>query len=185
MASILQIAGSPSAPSRTAALLDYTGEYFNQRGLASSTLHIRDLDPAELIYGKFDGESIVPAVRSVTDSAGLLIATPVYKAAYTGVLKTFLDLLPHNALAGKVVLPIALGGSLAHSLVVDYAMRPVLAALGAYHVLPGLYLIDKQIEHDQGRFIRFAADEVESQVHLGLDQFIDAVRGLHTQLKGV
>ncbi|MDL1900352.1 NADPH-dependent FMN reductase [Anaerolineae bacterium CFX9] len=185
MSSILLVAGSPSAPSRTAALLDYASRYLDQRSFVTETLHVRDLDATELIYGKFDGASIVPAVQQVASAAGIVVATPVYKAAYTGVLKTFLDLLPHHALAGKVVLPIALGGSYAHSLVIDYALRPVLAALGAAHVTDGLYLLDKQIEHEMGRFLGFAGADIENQVHVGLDQFIEAIQRQHSEWKGV
>jgi FMN reductase len=62
------------------------------------------------------------------------------------VIKTFLDLLPHEALAGKAVLPLLTGGAPVHALAVDYALRPVLSALGARHIVPGLFLIDKQID---------------------------------------
>ncbi len=57
----------------------------------------------------------------------MVIGTPVYKAAYSGLLKSLLDLLPQYALAGKTVLPLATGGSTAHVLAIDYALRPVLA----------------------------------------------------------
>lgn len=50
----------------------------------------------------------------------MIIATPIYKAAYTGVLKVFLDLLPTNALAGKIILPIGTGATPAHLLALDY-----------------------------------------------------------------
>jgi FMN reductase len=49
----------------------------------------------------------------------------VYKAAYSGLLKTLLDLLPQCALAGKVVLPVVTCGSPAHVLAIDYALRPL------------------------------------------------------------
>ncbi|WP_372430482.1 NAD(P)H-dependent oxidoreductase [Janibacter melonis] len=52
------------------------------------------------------------------------------------MLKTFLDLLPQDALRGKVVLPVATGGSPAHVLSVDYALRPVLASLAPSAITP-------------------------------------------------
>ena len=61
----------------------------------------------------------------------MVVSTPVYKAAYSGVLKVFLDLLPQFGLAGKVVLPLVTGGTASHVLAIDYALRPVLLALGA------------------------------------------------------
>ena len=64
----------------------------------------------------------------------------MYQAAYSGLLKVFLDLLPQFAFRGKAVLPIVTGGSPAHVLAVDYALRPVLANLGAAHVGQGWFV---------------------------------------------
>jgi FMN reductase len=137
MTTILTIGGSPSHPSRSAALLDYCRIQLESRGLTTENITVRDLNAEELIQGRFDGPSLKPAFDQVAAADGIIIATPVYKAAYTGVLKAFFDLLPANALGRKVILPIALGGSLAHSLVIDYALRPVLTAMGASHILHG------------------------------------------------
>ena len=60
------------------------------------------------------------------------------------MLKVFLDLLPQSALTGKVVLPLATGGSPNHMLALDYALRPVLQSLAARHILPGVYVTDAQ-----------------------------------------
>jgi FMN reductase len=81
----------------------------------------------------------------VADASVLVVATPVYKAAYSGVLKVFLDLLPQTALKRKTVLPLATGGSPHHMLALDYALRPVLQSLGAKHILPGIYATDSQV----------------------------------------
>ena len=75
----------------------------------------------------------------------MLISTPVYKASFAGGLKAVLDLLDEKALAGKVVLPIATGGSPAHLLALEYGLKPVLSALGARHILAGVYATDKQV----------------------------------------
>jgi FMN reductase len=84
----------------------------------------------------------------------VIVATPVYKAAYTGVLMAFLDLLPQLGLTGKTVLPLATGGTVAHVLAIDYGLRPVLQSLGARHVLQGLFIVDKLLT-------RTAAGELE------------------------
>lgn len=81
---------------------------------------------------------------------GIVIGTPIYKAAYSGLLKLLLDLLPQDAFAGKTVLPIATGGSLAHVLAVDYALRPVLSSMGAVHVVPGWFVLDSDIVVSDG-----------------------------------
>lgn len=88
---------------------------------------------------------IAEVVGLVGEADGVLVASPVYKAAYSGLLKTLLDLLPQFAFAGKVVLPIVTGGSPAHVLAIDYALRPVLTSLGADHVVPGWFVLDRHI----------------------------------------
>ncbi|MGK4624046.1 NAD(P)H-dependent oxidoreductase, partial [Raoultella ornithinolytica] len=60
-------------------------------------------------------------------------------------LKTLLDLLPERALDGKVVLPLATGGTVAHLLAVDYALKPVLNALKAQEILHGVFADDSQV----------------------------------------
>ena len=89
--------------------------------------------------------ALLDAVAQVAQARVLVVSTPVYKAAYSGVLKVFLDLLPQTALQGKTVLPLATGGSPHHMLALDYALRPVLQSLGAKHILPGIYATDAQV----------------------------------------
>lgn len=175
---ILTVSGSPSAPSRTAAIADYCVDFLARRhhGVETASVNVRDLDAMELLHGRFDGGTVMAAMALVNEANGIILATPIYKAAYTGVLKTFLDVLPQGAFSGKVVLPLALGGSPAHSLVVDYALRPVCAALNAYHVLNGVYMIDSQIDYLDGRFIAFNAPEAETRLHNALEQLVTAVR---------
>ena len=98
-----------------------------------------------LLLGEASHPSVQHAVEQVRRADAIVIATPVYKAAYSGVLKVFLDLLPQSALKGKTVLPLATGGSPHHMLALDYALRPVLQSLAARHILPGVYATDGQV----------------------------------------
>ena len=120
-------------------------ERLRLRGARTERLQIRDLSPQALILADFGHPSISAATGRVAAADVLVVATPVYKAAYSGVLKVFLDLLPQTALEGKTVLPLATGGSPHHMLALDYALRPVLQSLGAKHILPGIYATDAQI----------------------------------------
>jgi FMN reductase len=61
----------------------------------------------------------------------LVVATPTYKAAYTGLLKAVLDQAPSGWLRGKVVVPLQIAASDKHALAVEVHLRPVLAELGA------------------------------------------------------
>lgn len=143
--SVLLIAGSPSERSRSAALLDAVSLRLVARGALVERLHIRDLNPQALLLADAAHRTVAHAVEQVADADVLVVSTPVYKAAYSGVLKVFLDLLPQTALKGKTVLPLATGGSPHHMLALDYALRPVLQSLGAKHILPGIYATDVQV----------------------------------------
>ncbi|WP_426616501.1 NADPH-dependent FMN reductase, partial [Ralstonia pseudosolanacearum] len=102
--------------------------------------------PADALLGAQTAHpAIAEALARVAAGGVVILATPVYQAAYSGLLKTFLDLLPQSGLRDKVVLPIATGGSLAHTLAIDYALRPVLSSLAARAILPGIFAADAQI----------------------------------------
>ena len=143
--SVLLIAGSPSAPSRSTALLEAVGERLAGRGARIDRLVIRDLPAQALLQAEWSHPAIERAIARVAQARVVVVATPVYKAAYSGVLKVFLDLLAQNALQGKTVLPLATGGSPHHMLALDYALRPVLQSLGAKSILPGIYATDSQV----------------------------------------
>jgi FMN reductase len=143
--SVLLIAGSPSERSRTAALLEDVGRRLTYRGLKTNRLRVRDLNPQALLLANFEHPSVVAAQKAVEEASIVVVATPVYKAAYSGILKVFLDILPQTALKGKTVLPLATGGSPHHMLALDYALRPVLQSLGAKNILPGIYATDGQV----------------------------------------
>ncbi|MCA0458125.1 MAG: NADPH-dependent FMN reductase [Chloroflexi bacterium] len=173
MVHMLTIGGSPSSPSRSAAVLEYARNYLGEHGFQTRSLSVRDLDSEELLCGKFNGPTMQQAKEIVASADGIIIGTPVYKAAYTGVLKAFLDLLPQNAFANKAVLPLATGGTLAHMLAIDYALKPVLANLGAIHILTGVYLLDQHLELTNDQDIWFTSPEAEERLVAGLDALIE------------
>lgn len=156
--SILLIAGSPSEHSRSAALLDAVSQRLGLRHALIERLHIRDLSPQALLLADVGHKSIRAALSQVETARAVVVATPVYKAAYSGALKVFLDLLPQSALKGKVVLPLATGGSPHHMLALDYALRPVLQSLAARHILPGVFATDAQIPKGTDGQYRVGAD---------------------------
>ena len=107
MASILILTGSPSQRSRTSALALHVGDELRLEGHDVSVLHLRDLPAGALLGADTADPEIAAAVRAVIAADALIVATPIYKASYSGLLKVFLDLLPQTALQGKVVLPLA------------------------------------------------------------------------------
>ncbi|MEU0701970.1 NADPH-dependent FMN reductase [Streptomyces bacillaris] len=145
MATVLSVSGSPSATSRTARLLLHLDDRLRDQGHDVVSLDVRTLPADALLGADFGHPAIVEATALFERVDGVVIGTPIYKAAYSGLLKTLLDLLPQYALSGKTVLPLATGGSTAHVLAIDYALRPVLTSMGAAHVVPGWFTLDKDI----------------------------------------
>ncbi|MET8952810.1 NADPH-dependent FMN reductase [Streptomyces sp. NPDC004533] len=151
MATVLSVSGSPSASSRTNRLLRHLDQRLIAQGHQVVPLDVRTI-PAEALLG---ADFRHPAIAEVTElfarADGVVVGTPVYKASYSGVLKALLDLLPQYALTGKIVLPLATGGSTAHVLAIDYALRPVLNSMGAAHIVQGWFTLDKDITvHEDG-----------------------------------
>jgi FMN reductase len=167
MSLIVTITGSPSEGSRTAQLAKDVGASLVARGFKVASIDVRDLPAADLVYARIQSEPISAALGLIERARGVVLCSPVYKASYSGVLKTFLDLLPQTGLAGKVALPLMTGGSIAHVLALDYAFRPVLAALGAQHVVSGLFLLDKTIG------VRPEGIELEPELRARLDAVLD------------
>jgi FMN reductase len=87
----------------------------------------------------FPGRALGVAIEAVTSADGLIVATPVFTASFSGLFKSFFDVLDTDALAGKPVLIAATGGSVRHSLVLDHAMRPLFSYLRAVVVPTGVY----------------------------------------------
>jgi FMN reductase len=146
VALIVTLSGSPSSNSRTLLLAKHINTRLLGRGFDVELLNVRELPAEGLMQGRADAPGVSEAVATIERADALVVATPVYKSAYSGVLKTFLDLLPQFALAGKVVFPVATGGTLAHVLSIDYALRPVLHSMGASHVTNGYFFLDKTLE---------------------------------------
>jgi len=103
--------------------------------------------PADALLGRVRSPRL-DAVRDAVLAADLVVvATPIYRATYSGLLKVFFDLLPNAALAGKVAVPIASGGSLAHQLAIEHGLRPLLGSLGAIVVATGVYASPQQFSN--------------------------------------
>lgn len=143
--SVLLIHGSPSDQSRSVALAEGIAQRLNPRQTFVDRLSVRSLPPQALLLADAGNTAILKAALQVERAEVIVVGTPVYKAAYSGALKVFLDVLPQDAFKGKTVLPLATGGSPHHMLALDYALRPVLQSLGALHILPGVYASEKQL----------------------------------------
>jgi len=175
MTPILTITGSPSVGSRTAQLAESVSARLRREGFEVDTLAVRELPAEDVFHARFDSPAILKATARVANAAAIVVATPIYKAAYTGILKSFFDLLPQFAMTGKVVLPLATGGSLAHVLALDYALRPVLSTMGAQHVVSGLFILDKLLERQEDGSL-VIEKEIAARLDGVIDEFVLSVR---------
>ena len=176
MSAIVLISGSPSVSSKSAAVLEYARGQLGAEQLTATIVSVRDFPPEDLILGKYESPAFDRIKKLIEGSAGLIVSTPIYKAAYSGALKTLLDILPQSALRGKTVLPIATGGSPGHVLAIDYALKPVLSALGATDLLQGVYILDKQLTLLSDGELGFADDEVRTRLRSAIAHLIANVK---------
>jgi FMN reductase len=172
---VVLLSGSPSLRSRTELLLDYVRQRLEAQQVEVSLLRVRDFPAEDLLHARFDSPAVQHLQAVVASADGLVVGTPVYKASFTGALKVLLDLLPERALAHKVVLPLASGGSPAHLLAVDYALKPVLAALKAQEMLSGVFAVDKQIAYPEGDRPAQIDDELRERLDEALEQLTVAL----------
>lgn len=146
MASILVLTGSRSQRSATSALALHVGDELALEGHSVDVIHLRGLPAPALRSGDTAHPAVAAAVRAVFAADALVVATPVDEASPSGLLELFLDLLPQAALHGKVVLPLATGGTVAELAALDHRLRPRLEDSGARHVTSGALALDRHVD---------------------------------------
>ena len=145
MKKISLVSGTYSLSSRVSGLIEFIQTEVGS-AVDLETIHVHQLSATALITANSTDPSIAAANQSINESSGVIIVTPTFKASFSGILKTYLDLLPQHALQNKIVLPLAVGGSTAHLLMLKYALEPVLSELGAQHFIKDVYLLEAQIQ---------------------------------------
>lgn len=143
MTKAILINGSNTVYSRLTGVQQQAEQALQAQGIDTEILYVHQLPAEDLILANFGSEAIKTATAKVEAADIVVILTPIYKAAYTGILKTFLDLIPQKGLEGKLVWPIAIGGSIGHLLAIDYALKPVVTVLGATHIAHTVFVVDK------------------------------------------
>jgi FMN reductase len=127
---VVVVVGNPKAASRTLAAAESLAAAIAD-SVSHAELHVIDLatlagqllpTPSDVVRAELD---------AVAHAHVLVVATPVYKASFTGLLKVFLDYLPGNALNTALAVPVTVAASPAHRHVAESAVRPLLNELGA------------------------------------------------------
>jgi FMN reductase len=137
--SLLVVNGSPSTTSRTATLARAAAELDG-----GTVLHLADL-PAEAMLGRRRDPTFDAALDAVRSVDRLVLATPVYRATYSGLLKLLLDALQDKELSGTAVLLAATGGTDRHFLSLDTGLRSAVATLAAWVVPTVVYAVHSDL----------------------------------------
>ena len=128
-----------SRPSSTRILADRLAEATDRalrlydEQVDVEVVELRDLaqDITNNLLTGFPSGDLEAAIRTVRDADALIAVTPVFSASYSGLFKSFFDVLEDGTLEGKPVLVGATAGTGRHSLVLEFAMRPLFAYLRA------------------------------------------------------
>lgn len=172
MSKIVIISGSPAKSSRSSAISFFIEKNLINQGQHVNKITVRDLPPEDLVYVNFNSPEIKKALTQIEQAQAVIVVSPVYKASYTGVLKSFFDLIPEKGLAGKVVLPVATGGSIAHLLSLEYAFKPLFSILGSQEIKNGVYFVDSQISYQDNQ-LTFHDSDVEHRVNTALQEIVN------------
>ncbi|GAA0417077.1 hypothetical protein Acor_64240 [Acrocarpospora corrugata] len=143
--SIVTVVGNPRSGSRTLTVATKAAETLaNRLGIpAGDVVDLAGLAPA--LFSPEPSPGVEVALELLLDASILIVASPTYKGTYTGLLKSFLDKLPNQALAGKFAVPLLVLGDPKHSLAVEVHLRPLLVELGANVPTPGLAVLESHI----------------------------------------
>lgn len=134
-----------------------------------SVVELRDiaLDVTKNLLTGFPSPALRSAISTVVSADALIVVTPVFTAGYSGLFKSFFDVLDADSLVGKPVLLGATGGTERHSLVLDYQLRPLFGYLKADPVATGVYAASSDWGSGEGalqRRIEKAGAELASAV---------------------
>ncbi|GGJ60998.1 FMN reductase [Streptomyces brasiliensis] len=139
---LVVVSAGLSVPSSTRLLADRLAAAVDRQAPVDlQVIELRDLavEIAHNFTNGFPGRELAAAQQAVTEADGLIVVTPVFTASYSGLFKSFFDVLDKEALAGKPVLIAATGGTARHSLVLEHALRPLFAYLRAVVVPTAVY----------------------------------------------
>ncbi|MFF3333414.1 FMN reductase [Streptomyces sp. NPDC002888] len=160
---LVVVSAGLSVPSSTRLLADRLAAATTERTPAEvRVVELRDLavEIAHNLTNGFPGRNLATAIDAVTGADGLIVVTPVFSASYSGLFKSFFDVIDPDALSGKPVLIAATGGSARHSLVLEHALRPLFAHLRAVVVPTAVYAASEDwgAEGLRGRIERAAGE---------------------------
>jgi FMN reductase len=152
------VVGNPKVGSRTRSAGVALAATVLRHAGAESAGTVQVVEVAELTGGLFAwGDPAVAQARAtVLGSDLLIVASPVYKASYTGLLKSFLDQFGRDELRALATVPLMVGAAPLHSLAVEDQLRPVLVEIGASCPTRGVYVLESDVGRTDDQFDAWA-----------------------------
>ncbi|MGN7477336.1 NADPH-dependent FMN reductase [Solibacillus silvestris] len=152
MTKAIIINGGNSIKSRLTGIQQYIETLLEEQGICLEAIQVHQLPAQHLITANYASEAIANEIVKVGEADIVFFLTPIFKGSYTGILKTFIDLLPQKGLENKIAVPVAIGGSIAHLLALEYSLKPVLSILGATTIANPIYIVDSQVTRTENGF---------------------------------
>lgn len=164
------INGATSVLSRTSALTNHVKNNLIDLAVGVKLFDYESFDANTLLLTDFKTTTVLEYQQAIIEADLIIVASPVYQGSFSGVLKLLLDLIPQKGLSKKKVLPLATGGSLAHLLMLDYSLKPVLSALGATHILAGVYASNQDFQLDETGYL--ISQTIQERLDAALDDLV-------------
>jgi FMN reductase len=163
------LVGNPKPRSRTREVAEAVADRIVDRTGARRAETIDLCDVSGSIFS-WPSETMAELNDRVAASDVVVVASPTYKAAYTGLLKAFLDRYPNNGLGGVTAIPVMTGAGAEHAMAVDTSLRPVLVELGASVPTGGLFFVMSQMDQMQVIVDEWAARNLSAVPVLGAER---------------
>ena len=171
--SIVAVSGSPTSPSRTSVLVTGVADAFAQRLGGDAT--VIELAP---LLGELGGAPFradlarrtSEALEAVEAADLVVVGSPAYRAAYTGLFKLFFDHVGQYALVDKPIVLTATGGSNRHALLVEHQMRPLFGFFQALTLPLGIFASQDDFED-----YAIASDDLADRIRVAVERTVPVV----------
>lgn len=143
---VVAVSGGLQRPSKSAALAEHLLDLIAEEVPCEQCLiEVGPLAPqfAGAVWRSQLPDIVERKLAAVEQADVLVVATPVFRGAYTGLFKHFFDFIDQDALIDKPVLLAATGGSERHALMIDHQLRPLFSFFQARTLPLGVYATDK------------------------------------------
>ena len=174
---VVAVCGSLQLPSKSQGLLDaIVDELGHQLDVTTTVIRLTDLAPT--LAGSFSRDVVDPrleeALLEIESAELLVVVSPVYRAAFSGLFKHLFDLVDQRALEGTPVLLAATGGSERHSLILEHHLRPLFSFFQAVTLPLGVYGVESDFED-----YRVASESLKQRVVRTVERAVPLILHLH------